>query len=494
MTDLELDAGSFRDPGGRVYTLKGRVYRVVSRYSLDDWRAFSASPLFDELQRDGLLIATRPAPADLSPLPLDDPAGVVRLRSPQVVLEHDRVPFVSYPYEWTFSMLRDAALLHLDLLQRALARDFVLKDASPYNVQFLGARPVFIDVLSFARYQPGDPWAGYNQFCKMMLYPLMLEAYKRVPFQPWLRSELEGLDPLTFSRLLGLRDLLRPGVFAHVKLHAWLQKKMESERTSVRSEIKRAGLSRDALLANIRGLRRLLARLAPHGAASHWVDYEQTCTYDTAALAQKEDFVRRVVLSRDTRSGSRDEAAERRLVWDLGANVGHFSRLAAEHAATVVAFDTDAASIDRLYLALKKERRENILPLLINVANPSPDQGWRGRERRSLAARGKPDLVLALALVHHLRISANIPVAAFLDWLAELGAAAVVEFVSKDDPQTRRLLLNKDDTYDDYTREAFEAALRKLFCVEATLDLSGGTRVLYHVSPLRAVWPLGHAS
>jgi len=374
-------------------------------------------------------------------------------------------------------MLRDAALLHLDLLERALARDFVLKDASPYNVQFLGARPVFIDVLSFARYQPGDPWAGYNQFCKLMLYPLMLEAYKRVPFQPWLRSELEGLDPLTFSRLLGLRDLFRPGVFSHVKLHAWLQKKMESERTSVRSEIKRAGLSRDALLANIRGLRRLLSRLAPPASASHWTEYAGTCTYDAAALAQKEDFVRRVAA-----------AAPRQLVWDLGANVGRFSRLAAGDAATVVALDTDAASIDRLYLALKKERRENILPLLMNVANPSPDQGWRGRERRSLAARGKPELVLALALVHHLRISANIPVAAFLDWLAELSATLIIEFVSKDDPQTRRLLLNKDDTYDDYTREAFEAALRKLFRIEAALELPGATRVLYHASPL------GHAS
>ena len=470
MTDLELDAGSFRDPGGQVYTFSGRVYRVISRYSLDDWRTFSASPLFDELQRDALLIATRPAPPDLQ-------THLAAVDSTALVLEHDRVPFVSYPYEWTFSMLRDAALLHLDLLERALARDFVLKDASPYNVQFLGARPIFIDVLSFARYQPGDPWAGYNQFCKMMLYPLMLEAYKRVPFQPWLRSELEGLDPLYFSRLFNLRDLLRPGVLAHVKLHAWLQRKAESRRTSVRSEIKRAGLSRDALLANIRGLRRLLNRLQPSAADSHWASYAETCTYDAAALKQKEDFVRRVA-----------SAAERRLVWDLGANVGHFSRLVAEHAATVVAFDTDAASIDRLYLALKKERRENILPLLMNVANPSPDQGWRGRERRSPTARGKPDLVLCLALVHHLRISANIPVAAFLDWLAELGAAVVIEFVSKDDPQTHRLLLNKDDTYDDYTREAFEAALRKHFRVEAVLDLPGGTRVLYHASPL------GHAS
>ncbi|MGH2670734.1 MAG: methyltransferase, partial [bacterium] len=354
-------------------TYRGRIFRVVSRYSLDDWRDFSASPLCDELQRDALLIPTRPAPDELrAQLAPDDPAAVV--------LEHDRVPVVSYPYEWTCSMLRDAALLHLDLLERALARGFVLKDATPYNVQFLGARPVFIDVLSFARYQPGDPWAGYNQFCKMMLYPLMLEAYKRVPFQPWLRSELEGLDPLTFSRLLGLRDLLRPGVFTHVKLHAWLQQKMESERTSVRGEIQCAGLSRDALLANIRGLRRLLNRLAPQGTTSHWSDYERTCTYDAAALKQKEEFVRRAALSRDTRSGSSD--ALRRLVWDLGANVGHFSRLAAEHAATVVALDTDAASIDRLYLALKKERHENILPLLMNVANPSPDQGWRGRERR----------------------------------------------------------------------------------------------------------------
>ena len=214
MTESGGVSGSFRDPGGFVFERDGRIFRVITRHSLDDWNAFAASELFRELERDRLLIGTRPADATSLPDALEPGAQLV---------EHERVPFVSYPYEWPFSMLKEAALLHLELLERALARGFVLKDATPYNVQFIGSRPVFIDVLSFARHREGEPWAGYNQFCKMLLYPLMLEAYKRIPFQSWLRSELEGLDPLTFSRLLGLRDRLRAGVMTHVQAHAWLQ-------------------------------------------------------------------------------------------------------------------------------------------------------------------------------------------------------------------------------------------------------------------------------
>jgi len=389
------------------------------------------------------------------------------------VVEHERVPFVSYPYEWSFETLKDAALLHLDLLERCLPYNFILKDATPFNVQFIGRDPIFIDVLSFTRFRPGEPWAGYNQFCRLFLYPLMLYAYKQVPFQSWLRSELEGLDPAAFSRLLSARDLLRPGVFTHVALHAWLQRRMAPARTSVRRQIRSAGFSKDAIAANVRGLRRLLRRLRPREHKSVWADYARTCSYSDAATRQKEEFVRRAA------------AAERRcLVWDLGCNIGRFSRQAAEHADTVVAMDADPVSVDLLYRSLKKEGEpRNILPLVMNLANPSPDQGWRGLERRSLVARGKPDLVLCLALVHHMAISANVPVESLLSWLSELRTSLVIEFVGKEDPMVQQLLLNKDDTYDDYNRSFFESCLNKFFQVQSRQELPGGTRVLYYATP-----------
>jgi ribosomal protein L11 methylase PrmA len=388
------------------------------------------------------------------------------------VVEHQRVPFVSYAYEWSFEMLKDAALLHLELLERCLRHDLVLKDATPYNVQFIGRDPIFIDVLSISRLRPDEPWAGYNQFCKMFLYPLMLEAYKQVPFQPWLRSQLEGLDPIHFSRLLSARDQLRPGVFTHVTLHAWLQKRMAAARTSVRQRIKGAGLSKEVIARNAGGLRRLLRRLRRPGDKSVWADYTRTCSYSDAATAQKEEFVRR--------AAGRER---RRLVWDLGCNVGRFSRRVAEHADTVVAMDADPVSIDLLYRSLKKEARRNILPLVMDLANPSPDQGWRGLERRSPLARGNPDLTLCLALVHHMAISANVPLASFLAWLGSLGTSLVIEFISKEDPMVQQLLLNKDDTYDDYNRPCFESCLKKFFRVENSLELPGGSRFLYYATP-----------
>ncbi|MGH9787438.1 MAG: methyltransferase [Candidatus Acidiferrales bacterium] len=459
-------SGSFRDPGGFVFERDGRIFRVITRHSLDDWNVFSSSELFRELDRDRLLIGTHPAgPASL-------PEG---LEPDAQVVEHERVPFVSYPYEWPFAMLKDAALLTLELLERALARDFVLKDATPYNVQFVGSRPVFIDVLSFARYREGEPWAGYNQFCKMFLYPLMLQAYRRIPFHSWLRSELEGIDPLTFSRLLSLRDRMRPGVLTHVQMHAWLQQRLAADPTSVRGEIRQARLPKQAIVKNVRGLRRLVERLHSAEEKTVWAEYEHTCSYSDAARQQKEEFVREAVAARRPQ-----------LVWDVGANVGRFSRIATERAGYVAAMDADAASIDLFYRQLRKERAENILPLVMNLANPSPDQGWQGRERRSLLARGKPDLILALALIHHVRIGANIPVESFLAWLATMESPLVIEFVSKDDARVKQLLLNKDYTYDDYNRAGFEACLARHFRLERSQSLEGGTRVLYFAHPISA--------
>ncbi len=465
--NVDWESASFRDPAGRIFMMEGRILRAIRSSFAPVWNDFSSSPFFQELQHEGLLIRSAP-PADVLQLPASITEDTC------AVIEHERVPFVSYPYEWSFGMLKDAALLHLDILERGLRHEFILKDSTAYNVLFSGCKAVFVDVLSFTRLEPGEPWLGYHQFCKMFLYPLMLQAYKQIPFQSWLRNELEGLDPIQFSQLMGGRDLLRPGVFTHVRMQAWMQKQLASARYSVRQKIKTTGLSKDAIARNLRGLRRLIHKLNLQG-TSAWVDYVRTRSYSDPAMKQKEEFVRQAL-----------DGQHWRLVWDLGCNTGEFSRTAGEYADYVVAMDADPLCVEFLYQGLKQEEKRNILPLVMNLANLSPDQGWAGRERQSLPARGKPDLALCLALVHHMAITCNVPIRAFLAWLAELGTSVIVEFVSKEDPMVQQLLLNKDDTYDDYTRADFETYLRQFFNVKNSLALAGGTRFMYFATPMRS--------
>jgi SAM-dependent methyltransferase len=383
------------------------------------------------------------------------------------------IPFVSYPYEWTFAMLRDAALLQLELVRRAVGAGMMLKDSSPYNVQFEGAKPVFVDVGSFEGLREGEPWAGYRQFCMLFLYPLLLQAWKDVPFQPWLRGRIDGISPRECRNLLSGRDLLRRGVVTNVVLHSRLEQRYEESRRDVKQELASAGFRKELILANVGRLERLVSGLRWSGASSAWSQYGPTPTYSDEDAEQKRRFVAEAV------------AAERpRLVWDLGCNDGRHARIAAETADYVVAMDADTLVVDRLYEALRKEGATRILPLAVNVVDASPGLGWRGLERRPLPERGRPDLALCLALVHHVSIGGNVPLAEFLDWLRELESALVIEFPTPDDPMVQRLLARKrPGDHPDYRREWFEECLSARFDVSGSETLSSGTRVLYRARP-----------
>jgi SAM-dependent methyltransferase len=463
---LWLEPGSFRDPDSRVFTSPDGVLRAVSDAGLADWRRLRDSGLYEELARDGRLVATEELPA--GELPQEIAGGWAG------GLRHARVPFVSYPYEWPFGMLKDAARLQLELLDAALARDLILKDSSPYNVQFRGVRPTFIDVGSFEPLRAGEPWIGYRQFCMLFLFPLMLRAYRDVPFRPWLRGSLEGITPGEMRNLLSVRDRFRRGVLSHVVLHARMERRYADRSRDVQTELKKAGFRKELIVANVRKLHGLVGRLRwspdPSGV---WVDYGETNTYTEREAEQKARFV----------AGA---AATRRWerVWDLGCNDGRFSRIAAEHADHVVAIDGDEGVVEVLYERLRDEGREDILPLVVDLTDPSPARGWRGRERQTLEERGAPDLVLALALIHHVAITGNVPIPAFVDWLRSLGAALVIELPLPDDPMVVRLLSGKrPGLHGDYTREHFERCLRTAFDIERSEDLAAGTRVLYFARP-----------
>jgi SAM-dependent methyltransferase len=370
-------------------------------------------------------------------------------------------------------MLKDAAALQLRLLSEALAEDLVLKDATPYNIQWRGAQPVFVDIGSFERARDGEPWAGYRQFCTLFLFPLMLQAYRGVPFQPWLRGSLEGISPTTFRALFGRRDAVRPGMLRHVFLHASLERRYAGRGAEVRSDLREAGFDRRLVAASVAKMSTLVGKLRFPEADSTWRGYDSTCSYDERETAAKEEFVRRAV-----------GRERRRLVWDLGCNEGRYSRIAAQGADFVVAVDSDDAVVDALYASLGAEGGRTILPLVVDLADPSPALGWAGTERRTLAERGTPELALCLALVHHLSISRNVPLREIVRWLRALDGEVVVEFPDRTDPMVQRLLGSKrDDAHPDYTREAFHEALTSSFRVVDTLELASGTRTLYHAVP-----------
>ena len=452
--------GSFRDRNARVFMRDGSVFRGLNQQASAEWDALAETRFFRRFSADGRLVATEKVE---SPAATNDPERWVSF------LRHERIPFVSYPYEWCFGMLKAAALLQLDLLLAALDEQMILKDSSAFNVQWVGAEPVFIDIASFERLSPGDPWVGYRQFCEMFLCPLMLQAYKDVSFNAWMRGSIDGLGPSDCSRLFSLRDLLRPGVLKHVFLQAKLEARYAGTERNVRDDLRKAGFAKELILANVRGLRKLVARLDWRRRESEWSEYVDCGHYERVDQQKKVDFVRDVVSTKS-----------RRLVWDLGCNTGTFSRLAAEGADYVVAQDGDHLAIERFWRDLSAEGNRKILPLVNNLADPSPALGWRGRERQALEQRGTPELVMCLALVHHMVITANVPMREFIDWLASLGGDLIIEFVTKDDPMVHTLLRNKHDNYDDYDLEFFERCLAENFEIGRREPLCEGRRIMYH--------------
>ena len=463
---LYPEPGSFRDPHSRVLRGgEGEIYRALSAQGLADFEAVASTAFWARALEDGRVVPTElVAPADR---PAELGAGWPGL------LRHETIPVVSYPYEWPFGMLRDAALLQLDLLTAALEEGMVLKDSSPYNVQWRGARPIFVDVGSFAPLGAGEAWTGYRQFCMLYLYPLLLQAYKGVAPHAWLRGSLDGIAPEQMARLFDGGAKLKRGVMTHITLHARLEQRYGDRQRDVKSELREAGFSRDLVRANVRKMAKLVEGLAWEPPQGGWTEYGAGNSYTDVDTEAKGAFVRAA-------------AAARRpsLAWDLGCNDGRYARIVAEEGARVLALDADQGPVELLYRELRAEGDERILPLVMNVTDPSPGLGWRGEERRPLELRGRPELVLCLALVHHVTITANLPMRAWVDWLAALGATLVIEFPTREDPMVQRLLAAKQQgTHADYEREAFEGCLRAAFDVERSLRLASGTRLLYLAHP-----------
>lgn len=448
----ERSPASFRDPSGFVFRRDGVLYRQIHASYEPHYQRLRLSGLYDELVAEGLLVAHDEVSPEIGLTP-----EAVRVLRPMPI------EMISYPYEWCFGQLRDAALLTLELQQRAMKRGLGLKDASAYNIQFQAGRPVLIDTLSFATYQEGQPWIAYLQFCQHFLAPLLLMAHVDARLGRLLAIHLDGIPLDLVSRLLPKRTWLRPSTLLHIHLHARSIAKHGRRIPKGRQRVSRGSL--EALLGN---LHTTIQHLDWKPKGTQWVCYEEEHAYAEEGLQEKRRVVAQYL-----------QQLQPKTVWDLGGNVGTFSRVAAEAGALVVAVDSDVGALEVLYRRLRRDEEGRILPLLADLTNPSPGLGWAHRERASLVERGPADCLLALALIHHLAISGNLPLPLIAEWFASIGRALIVEFVPKEDPQAQRLLSGRTGMFAGYTREAFQVAFTPHFRILRTQRVRGTERELF---------------
>lgn len=422
---------SWRDPSGFIFKREGTIYRQVNTSYKEHYELLNSSGLYKGLVEANLLLPHQ----EVNDVPMLSSDGYKIIKPIQLYC-------ISYPYEWCFSQLKAAAVTTLQIQQTALQYGLTLKDASTYNIQFHNGKPIFIDSLSFERYQEGKPWIAYKQFCEHFLAPLALMSMRDVRLGQLLRTNLDGIPLNMASVLLPKYSWLRPSLFMHLHVHARFQRTYQGKPGVSNRSISK--VSQVALLNNLlSAIRSLKLRLR----RSTWSDYYANTNYSSKAFAAKLSII-----------GEFIEQTQPRLVWDLGASTGECARIATGRDITTVAWDGDHYAVEKNYLKSRRRGDHHMTPLVLDLTNPSPAIGWANQERMSLMQRGPVDLVMALALVHHLAITNNVPLDNIARLLNKLGKFLIIEFIPKGDSNVQRLLSSRQDIFKDYTKQSFEAA------------------------------------
>jgi hypothetical protein len=452
----EILPSSFRDPSGFVFRRDGALLRQINPPYKENYTALMSSGLYQSLVDEGLLVPHE----DLGP-------GSAQSDDAVTVIRPEQIPFISYPYEWCFGQLKDAALATLRIQKIALEHGMSLRDSSAYNIQFRDGRPVLIDTLSFETRREGEPWVAYRQFCQHFLAPLALMSHVDVRLGSLSRQYIDGVPLDLASTMLPRRTKLRPALGLHIHAHARSQKKHQGEAIDA-SAPKRAFTAR-AMEGLIESLSGAVRRQTWEPKGSTWIGYYADAgSYSDASLKHKRELVERFL-----------DQADPKVVWDLGANTGVFSRLAAARGALTVSFEFDPACVEASYQQTLAAGEKNILPLIMDLNSPSPAIGWENRERLAFAERGPADTAMALALIHHLAIGNNVPLSRIASFFRALCRSLIVEFVPKSDPKAQLLLASREDIFPSYTREAFEDSFSKVFRIERTEEIKDSDRVLY---------------
>ncbi|MCE1253777.1 MAG: class I SAM-dependent methyltransferase [Anaerolineae bacterium] len=447
---------SFRDPSGFIFKKDGQLYRQVNLIYRENYDLFHSSGLYKKLVRRQMLV---------SHVEVESNGEIPELC--YKVIQPEKINFISYPYEWSFSQLKDAALLTLEIQKEALNAGMSLKDASAYNIQFSGARPVLIDTLSFEKYIEGSPWVAYRQFCQHFLAPLVLMSRTDIRLSQLLRVYIDGIPLELAVRVLPWSCRLNFGLLSHIYLHANAQQRYSDKQVQVNQQ--QGSMSRLAMQGLIENLESTIRNLTWSPAGTEWANYYDITNYSDNAFETKKGLVRDLINPLAPQS-----------VWDLGANTGLFSRLALDvPGCFVLSADIDPAAVEMNYRECKRENETRLLPLVLDLTNPSPAIGWDNNERDSITQRGPADLVLALALIHHLAISNNVPLVDVARYLSSLGKKLIIEFVPKSDSQVQKLLASRLDIFPDYTPEGFVKAFSNYFEKKQEIPVSGTERILY---------------
>ena len=456
MRDARRIEGSFRDPSGFVFIEDGVIYRQVNRSYQQHYDRLISSGLYDRLTSLNYLVSH--TEVDHPPLRQDDAYKILR---PQPI------PFISYPYEWSFSQIKGAALATLAALKQSLLHDLILKDASAYNVQFLAGKPILMDTLSFEIYQEGQPWQGYRQFCQHFLAPLALMSYKDIRLSRLLREYIDGIPLDLAASLLPRRSFLNVGLLTHLHLHARAQRRYAGKPVRAVSS-GNTRLGKRSLLNIADSLQSTIKRLAWNPGTTSWADYYSGDSYQETGFDSKVKTVASFI-----------RMANPRHVWDLGANTGVFSRVASQSGLFTVSIDSDPGAVEANYLFSRQQQEENLHPLLVDLTNPSAASGWANSERESLVQRSRADCILALALIHHIAIANNVPLGKIARFFASLAEWAIVEFVPKSDKKVQQLLVARDDIFVDYTRSGFEREFGCVYDVVLSAPIEESQRLIY---------------
>ena len=449
---------SFRDPSGFMFEQQGILYRQINSIYQENYDLLMSGGLYTRLVEEDLLVRHHEVNDIEYPR-----------RDTYKVICPERIRHISYPYEWCFSQLKEAALLTLDIELIALAYNMTLKDASGYNIQFQQGRPVMIDTLSFEKYVEGRPWTAYRQFCQHFLATIALMSKKDVRLNKLLLAYIDGIPLDLASSLLPRSSWFNAGLLIHLHIHALTQKKY-SATGSTTSDHKKENrpVRKVALVEILKGLRRTVAKLECRFEGTEWGNYYAATNYSDAATQAKQALVHQFL-----------EKAQPADVWDLGGNTGVYSRIATAMGIPTICFDIDPAAVDFNYQQVRHNNETLLLPLLLDLTNPSPGLGWEGCERDSFARRGPVDCVMALALIHHLAISNNLPFDKIASFLGKLCRYLIIEFVPKEDSQVQRLLSSREDIFAQYDQSSFELTFLKYFEIICQEQIMNSHRILY---------------
>lgn len=447
--NFNKDLSSFRDPAGYIYYDNNLVYRKINPCYFDQYSHLMNSGLYQELVSLGFLISHKE----------------IKNNTKEIIIEVKKVPFISYPYEWCFDELKDAALLTLNICKIALKYGMILKDASSYNVQIFEGKVTFIDTLSFDFYNDNEPWGSYGQFCRHFIGPLLLMRYVDERANCLLKNYIDGI-PIDFvNNILNGR-----GGFAARQHIKWHSKSISKYNDNIQPK-RELGLSKKSLINMLDMMIRQIEKLKRKVYLTEWGDYYNHTNYSNNADSSKCDIIEKYL--------DMININEKDIMFDLGANDGKYSLLVSKRGGYAIAFDIDVNAVNNNYNAVKKNKESNLVPLILDCTNPSPDIGFALSERNSINKRGNNKGVMALAFIHHMAISNNVNFDMIADWFSKLGEYLIIEFIPKNDTQIEKLLQTRKDIFDWYNKDTFLDIFSKYFDIIEENKICDSKRYLY---------------